>query len=242
MQLPFHSSSIDRTTTRTFDNSSADMYLSIAPESKWENASRSLGTSSRETKSTPATHDETTESNGPAVCQSPDYFKQSADLDCSEKGFALAELTLLDPCGNGQFRRETHECADAELDACITDTIGDGTTCQDPGQIKTLAYEACSASGQQLTDLVYDFSDCGGNAKMATFTCCTPSPQQAPANPPSCYELATGDGLTCKDYGTMKQEGSDLCALKAGYLFDFTFGGDCPDGQASKVAVICCNP
>lgn len=242
IHLSYRSSPFDKPTARAFNNSSGDVYLSTAPESKTESAPRSGGSSSRTTRSPSAAHDESADSNSSPVCQSPESFKISADLDCSEKGFALVELTLLDPCGNGQFRQETHECAETELDACVTVSLGDGTTCQDPGQFKTLAYEACSAAGQQLTDLVYDMSDCGGKTKMATFTCCTPAPQQAPANPPSCYEMTTGDGSICKDYGTIKLESSDLCAIKGGYLFDLKFGGECPDGQASNVSIVCCGP
>lgn len=242
IQSPFRLGPFDKPTTTSFDHLLSDVYLSAAPESQSESAPRSWGPASRAAKNPTATQQDPTESNASVACQSAESFKKSADFDCSEKGFALAELTLLEPCGNGQFRGETHECAETELDACYTDTIGDGTTCFDPGQIKTLAYETCLAAGQQLTDLVYDMNDCGGKTKMATFTCCTPAPQQPPSDLPSCYEMTPADASTCKDYGALKQDGSDLCALKSAYLFDMKFEGNCPDGQDSIAVVVCCGP
>jgi len=103
-----------------------------------------------------------------------------------------------------------------------------------------IAYEACSAKGQQLIDLSIDTTNCGGKAKMAKYTCCTPAPQQPPPNPPSCDEIPQGDGSTCKDMSTIKQEAVDLCTTDGGSLFDLKFGGDCPNGQASKFVAVCC--
>lgn len=191
--------------------------------------------------SEPATRVEVPKHHAAAPCYAPDSLKKSADLDCSEKGLLLSELTLLEPCANGLFRRETHECIETELEACFTDTLGDGKTCQDPGNLKMLAYDKCVGAGQQLTDLVYDMSDCAGMVKMAKYTCCAPS-IEPPPNPPSCQKLPPVESAVCKDLGTLKLEASDLCAADGGYLFDMQLAGDCPGGQASTMYVACCYP
>ena len=206
------------------------------PLSGWGGSSSTSSPSSRSHEKPKAP-----EPKASAVCQPPDFFKKSADLDCSEKGLMLTEITLLNPCGNGLFRHEKHECVETELEACFMATLGDGKTCQDPGNFKLIAYEKCTAAGQQLTDLVYDFDNCNGMVKMAQFTCCTPAVEPPPPNPPSCYKLAPIDYSTCKDIGMMKQEASDLCMAEKGYLFDMQYAGDCPAGQASQLFVACCD-
>lgn len=231
----------------SFDMSSPDLYWTGAPASKLENPPRGSGGASRtSTLSEPRSHQEsseTAESNATPVCQWPDALKQAAYVDCSEKGLAPTDLTFLDPCGNGQFRRETHECAEEEIEVCFTDTLGDGSTCQDPSSWKTVAHDTCAKAGQQLIDLVYESGGCGGYARMAKFTCCTPAPEPPPPSPPSCYETAPlGDGSTCKDIGLAKQEAWEACKADGSYLFDMQYAGDCPPGQASQIFVLCCDP
>lgn len=242
MFLPYRSRPFDaqRMKMRSFDSSSPEWYWSGAPVPKSETP-LSLWGGSSSTSSASRRHEKASEPNTMIACRSTDYLKTAADLDCSEKGLMLTELTLLEPCGNGGFRRETHECIEAELEACFTDTISDGKACQDPGLLKMLAYEKCTAAGLQLIDLVYDFESCNGGMGGAKYTCCAPAVEPPAPNPPSCHKLAPIDSATCKDLGTLKQEASDMCAAENGYLFDLHVGVGCPDGQASQVIVVCCD-
>lgn len=231
--------------TDLFETSPTQWYWPNPPASKSENPNNFWGGSS--STKVPRKQDENAESHEPhesaepAVCQSPDALKQAAYLDCSEQGLTLADFKLLEPCGDNQFLRETHECAETEIEACVTDTLGDGKTCEDPGLMKTLAYETCTAAGQQLTDLVFDFGDCNGMVRMAKFTCCTPD--LPPPNTPSCHEaVPLNDSMVCRDPGLMKQEAWETCNAEGTYLLDYKAWGDCPPGQASNMIVTCCDP
>jgi len=179
------------------------------------------------------------------ACESQDALMERASVDCEKSGFVLVEIKYQEPCGDGLFRGETHDCAeiDADNNACVTDGIGDGTTCQDPAQLQDLAYEACKLAGQELADFVYTTTDCGWQTHDAHFTCCPLAPEPAPTNlPPSptCHQDTLGDGLKCLDKATFKEQALAACAADDLSLADIQTGGNCPENQASKVFYTCC--
>ncbi|HRI66921.1 MAG TPA: hypothetical protein PK156_21890 [Polyangium sp.] len=227
--------------TNFFDTPSTQWYWPGTRTTKPESYLPSSGGSSR-TTNTPTKPEATPKPPKPVVCQSADVLKKAAYVDCSDQGLTLADFSLLEPCENGLYSGEMHECTEVETDpdGCITDTVGDGKTCMDPGWLKTVAYESCNAAGQQLTDLVFDFGTCNGMAVTATYTCCTPD---VPANTPTCHEtMSPNNQGSCRDSGLMKLEASELCVAEGNYLVDYKAWGNCPPGQASSLVAICCEP
>ncbi|TKC92097.1 hypothetical protein [Polyangium fumosum] len=204
------------------------------------------------TTSTPKPPGPVVEPPGPlASCATPETWKGRAELDCDENGLVLAEITYLDPCGDGLFRSAEHECAepDPEVDVCTTDTVGDGATCQDPSLLKDMASQACQLAGQQMVDFQYTTGDCGGMTRQASYTCCPPivdppPPEPPPSEPPPlvCQSGALGDGVTCLDNGLLKDMAYAACKELGLSLADLQIAGDCPAGQASKVGFSCCGP
>ncbi|MDI3290810.1 hypothetical protein [Polyangium sp. 15x6] len=177
-------------------------------------------------------------------CATPETWKQCAELDCDENGLVLAEITYLDPCGDGLFRSAEYECMepDPEPDVCMTDTVGDGVTCQDPALLKDMAFQACQLAGQQMVDFQYTTGDCGWMTRQASYTCCPPIVDPPPPPPPVCQSGSLGDGVTCIDGSILKEKAYAACSELGLNLADLQASGDCPVGQATKVGFTCCGP
>ncbi|MDI1484530.1 hypothetical protein [Polyangium sp. y55x31] len=182
-------------------------------------------------------------------CATPETWKQRAELDCDENGLVLAEIAYVDPCGDGLFQGADYECMepDPEVDVCITDTVGDGATCQDPASLKDLAAKMCQVAGQQMVDFQYTTGDCGWMTRQATYTCCPPIVDPPPPPPPPppplvCQSGALGDGVTCIDKSILKEQAYAACSELGLQLADIQSAGDCPVDQATKVGFSCCGP
>ncbi len=232
------SNSSPRSDSAMLEDSSWELYW---PGSTSEPTSSNLGSwSNASSGSQSANRSEEAQKPQPNEhCSPPDVLKQEASLDCSQKGQTLSEMTYIDPCGNGQFRHEHHECIETDLEACFTDKLGDGTTCMDPGEVKKLAYEICLKAGQQLTDLASFSDDCAPNVRQVQYTCCKPTNPPPPA--PTCYKIPAKEITTCTDLGALKQAAWDLCTLENKNLVDLQTWGDCPGGQASQLVAVCCD-
>ncbi len=182
-----------------------------------------------------------------ASCATPETWKGRAVLDCEESGLVLAEIVCLDPCGEGLFQSAEYDCAepDSEGDTCMTDTLGDGVTCNDPGVLKDLANETCKLSGLEMVDFTYTTDDCGWMTRQASFTCCPVVPVPEPPLPPAapvCKPGALGDGVTCVDNATLEQNAVAACGESGLVLSEIQVSGDCPAGQGSTVGFTCCVP
>jgi hypothetical protein len=184
------------------------------------------------------------------ACATAEALKEEAHLDCEGKDLVLVEITYLEPCDEGGFRRADHLCGEPEPDAepdadtCTTGTLGDGVTCQDPSVLKNEAAMSCGETGRVLVDFTYANDGCGWQTREAKFTCCpavSPEPEPPPdPEAPSCKEGALGDGTVCRDMSLFKQEAYQVCQDAGLVLSDLYYGGDCPDGQATKAGFSCC--
>ena len=161
-------------------------------------------------------------------------------LDCDEIGMILSNIEYLFPCGDGLFRDEEHECAEgpADEETCTTDTITHGGACMEPELLKMVAHEKCKSAVKDLVDLTYFTEGCGWKVRKATYTCC-PFVSEPP---PVCQIVGMGDGVTCMDLGSLKQEASVLCNKLGQTLTDIQHvtNGSCPDYHAVKAEITCC--
>jgi len=178
-----------------------------------------------------------------AECTSAEALKDEALAACEAKGLALAEVDLLDACGDGKFERVEYQCAEEAPAACFDGSVGDGVTCQDPGLLKQQAGEACENAGLQLVDFIYSDDGCGWQTLKAAYTCCPAGPPDPGPGPgqPDCVVSTVGAGATCRGLDVLKAEAVAVCEQSGRVLGDIYPAGGCPDGQASKAEISCCS-
>jgi hypothetical protein len=184
------------------------------------------------------------------ACATAEALKEEAYGDCEGRDLVLSEITYLEPCDEGGFRRAEHLCDKPESDpepnpdTCTAGIVGDGVTCRDQASLKEEAVIVCKSTGNMLADLVYMEDDCGLQSRAAKFTCCpvtSPEPEPPPdPETPVCKHGTLGDGVVCREMSLFKQEASQLCSDAGFLLTALYFGGECPDGQATKADVSCC--
>lgn len=163
-----------------------------------------------------------------AACAAPDSGSNRSALVAGE--------TKPDGCGGTPSDP-------GEPAACFADAIGDGTTCLDPGDVKTEAFLACQDVGLELIDLYVDSGACGGQIAMAKYTCCPlPLPSDPPPDTNACFDGEVGDGVACQSAADLKAQAIDACDAKGGALTDLWFADGCPDGESSKAGFSCCLP
>lgn len=115
---------------------------------------------------------------GDGTCQSYVDFKMAATESCNQAGSALFDLVVDDgTCAAGEAASAAYTCcAPAPTPppvpgVCTNGTFGDGT-CQDYGDWKTIAWEACNQAGATLIDVVLDTGTCtNGEVVSMTYTC-----------------------------------------------------------------------
>ncbi len=89
------------------------------------------------------------------TCQAEAQWQALADKQCQSSGLALASYAVSDPCMQGYGAVDLVCCPKEVLAGCIQETQGDPMTgpCQDAGQWKLLADQACQAGGYVLQSL-----------------------------------------------------------------------------------------
>lgn len=119
---------------------------------------------------------------GDGTCQSYDDLKMGAWEACKATGFSLFDLVLDNgACAAGQAASAAYKCCGGGEPTpppqppvpgvCTTGTIGDGT-CQDYGDYKMVAWEACNQAGATLINLTIDNGACtDGKAASMVYTC-----------------------------------------------------------------------
>lgn len=68
-----------------------------------------------------------------------------------------------------------------------------------------------------------------------------PGNPSGPANEIGCESLLLGDGTTCLDPGSLKDDAYALCTSLAMTLTGLDFVNDCPNGGTTQANVICCD-
>jgi predicted small secreted protein len=133
---------------------------------------------------------------------------------------------------------EPPACDPPSTEGCESGTLA-GFSCTDGGELKTQAYLACDAAGLQLVGLDLDTSACNTESESvsAVYTCC-PAP---PAPDPSCFDLGLGDGTSCHDVASYKEQANAACESKGSVLADLWAAADgCTGGEATKIGFTCC--
>ncbi|MFT3771686.1 MAG: hypothetical protein QM820_40255 [Minicystis sp.] len=175
-------------------------------------------------------------------CRSPEDLAAEAAAICKAKGRTLDKVSYLGDCGDGRFRRRRRGLragAPCPPTSAYSGDIGDGATCNDSTELKTLAFNLCQKNGMMLSNLSVVTDGClGGGYTKASYECCPAAP---PSPPAPCSSGEIGDGKVCQDYGAAKQQAGELCQKAGASLTDLKGSGDgCPDGQWSKVSYQCC--
>jgi hypothetical protein len=124
-------------------------------------------------------------------CVSDVDLKLKAEAVCAAEGLALTDIKIDGaPCPGGSTQ-PWFSCCKKEptpvATACLSDVIGDGTTCLDWDSIKLKATGACEGNGMGLVELIgtSNDDDCAGGATWAKYECCHQFPfPQAGAEPP----------------------------------------------------------
>ncbi|MFO0614732.1 MAG: hypothetical protein U0414_19250 [Polyangiaceae bacterium] len=134
--------------------------------------------------------------------------------------------------------------------ACVGDVLGDGT-CTDIVNLKLQATSDLCDEGLSLSAFDVDLGGCPeGQALAAKYACCpTPPPGDQPDKPPppedpnaSTCAFDEIDVGACVDISVVESSAAEVCASQGAELVDRKFGGDCPDGEATKAWFSCCVP
>jgi hypothetical protein len=173
-----------------------------------------------------------------SVCQDPAVLEQQAADACTQAGLPLSSTKTLQDCAGGFSSKLFYACCPPPPpDPCTYGELGDGSTCIDPSTLKQQVADACSQAGLEVSYLKA-YQDCpGGASTKAYYGCCPPAP---PPPPDPCTNNELGDGTTCVDPNTLKQQAADACSqagLELSYLKSYQ---DCPGGASTKAYYGCC--
>jgi hypothetical protein len=197
-----------------------------------------------------------------ASCVDPGELKLQAYNLCLQSDKVLTDLQITSSCANGLAEAIQYQCCAAPppppnepwtglpplpaepAPGCVWEFFGDGQTCQDYGQFKEPAYEACLQAGLTLTNLyVQDDASCSdwfGTNFIGE--CCAAPPPPPPAPPPVvCLSGTIGDGQTCQDLGEIKTAAYLTCDQAGLMLFDLQIvnQGSCSPSQGVLVNYQC---
>lgn len=123
------------------------------------------------------------------TCQDLSNFKQLAYDACTLDGLQLVGLYFpanSGSCGPNEGSTVEYQCCPAPPPpvppvTCLEGTLGDGQTCQDLGDVKLTAYNACADAGLVLFDLqIADPAACNPNEWLLVTYKCTASGNVCP--------------------------------------------------------------
>lgn len=197
-----------------------------------------------------------------ATCVDPGELKLEAYNICLQTNTMLTDLQFPAWCADGLADSAQYTCCAAPPPAppppppsqpnagCVFEFIGDGQTCQNLGDVKLPAYEACNAAGQQLTNLfVQDQGSCNpGDGVNFGYECCpippappSPPPSPPPAPPSVCLSGTVGDGQACVNLGDIKTSAWAACEQAGLILFDVQIAdvGLCTPSEAVLATYQC---
>jgi hypothetical protein len=139
----------------------------------------------------------------------------------------------------------SQELASEEDAACVSASVGDGSTCIDYVDLKTNLHTLCEADGRVLVDLS-NLVECpnGDGVVQADYVCCAPTPPDPNQDPgPSsdgCIYEVLGDGTTCELASTLEAQATAICDAAGLLVNGFGTSNDCPNGGATYAKVACC--
>lgn len=185
-----------------------------------------------------------------ATCTDPGELKLEAHNICLQSDTVLTDLQITTSCADGLVDSAQYTCCAAPpppppptepSPGCVWEFLGDGQTCQNLGEIKLPAYEACNAVGQQLTNIfVQDQGSCNeGDGVSLGYECCPVPPPPPP--PVVCLSGTLGDGQTCQNLGEFKWAAYQACEQAGVALFDLQIadGASCNPGDGVLVTYQC---
>lgn len=188
-----------------------------------------------------------------STCVDPGEFKLEAHELCLASNTVLTDLQFPSWCANGLADSAQYTCCAAPPPSpppppptepqpgCNWQSFGDGQTCQDWGQVKLPAYEACNQGGFTLTNLfIQDQGSCSeGYGAIFVAECCPAPPPPPP--PVVCLSGTIGDGQTCMDLGNIKWTAYQACEQAGVTLFDLQIAdfGSCAPNEGVLVTYQC---
>ncbi|XYH95309.1 hypothetical protein ACMHYB_47115 [Sorangium sp. So ce1128] len=136
-------------------------------------------------------------------------------------------------------------------DDCTSGMLGDGVTCQDPNALIEQGIPICEEIGLVLRDIQFDKADyavCDGKVLQASYLCCPAweAPPEEPEEPPPPPEPpcettgVVGDGTTCGDPNTLKNEALASCQALGLPLSHFDASIAPCAGGTLKATYACC--
>jgi hypothetical protein len=188
-----------------------------------------------------------------ATCVDPGELKLEAHNLCLQTDSVLTDLQFPSWCANGLADSAQYTCCATPPPpqppspptepgpGCVWESFGDGQTCQDYGQFKEPAYEACVLAGLTLTNLfVQDQGSCSDWLGTTFVAECCPAPPPPPP-PVVCLSGTIGDGQTCMDLGNIKLTAHEACEQAGVVLFDLQIAdvGSCAPNEGLLVTYQC---
>jgi hypothetical protein len=183
-----------------------------------------------------------------STCVDPGELKYEAYEICLQASLTLTDLQYEPVCDGWKTDSAQYECCPTPPEQpvpqpsppsadCTQGTLGDGQTCQNMGNFKTLAYDACAQAGLMLYNIYdFNFGSCNtGEGLSASYDCCPAPPPPPPSVPPVvCLAGSVGDGQTCQNLGDFKMLAYDACSQAGLMLFDITISdaGSCNASDA----------
>ena len=172
------------------------------------------------------------------ACSTWGFLKVEAENVCLALGERVTNLEAVVPCTNGAYSA-TVECCGVmpppPPPMCVDETLGDGKTCLDPSSVKQDAVDLCSKLGLDLESLGFTGTSmmCPAGTQ-AQIVCCPPPP------PPKCIDQTLGDGKTCLDQSTLKEQAAAICMKLGEPVTSIQLEGD--DGGCATTALVeCCS-
>lgn len=179
-------------------------------------------------------------------CKDAYTWKQNARLACESSGRQLIDYVPREECGPGLFRYVGYTCcpnAAPPPSSCIEQEQGSDTSCKDIATWKQNASLGCESSGLQLTDYAAREACGEGLFRYVDYTCCPKAEPPPPPPPPSncVVESQGGDGASCKDPFTWKQEAAQGCASSGLVMTSYETQDQCGEELFRYVKYTCCS-
>ncbi len=130
--------------------------------------------------------------------------------------------------------------------ACLSEALGDGTTCKSYDDLKLAAYESCTSRGLELTDLSLGAA-CKTEkgiegASEAKYACCKTGPKPVPKPEPiACFVDAQGGPTSCKPVDVWTKYASEVCGAKNAKITQIAFAEECAKESFRYVKYECCD-
>jgi hypothetical protein len=116
-------------------------------------------------------------------CKPDGTWKEYAFNHCVDQKLAFSAMGLGPSCGAGMSTSVKVTCCEAEPPpppppppppSCDWRSLGDPTSCKDPGTWKQYAYESCLKDGLKLADIGFPSTTCdaSGSTSYVKFSCC----------------------------------------------------------------------